>query len=592
MTTDAEGMDRTVIASMCLYGAGCREGHNCPRGHTDAHRQLFTEKKQLREKEWMAPCGFCAAGCCWYGQNCLRSIRSRFSETVYRNPRDDLDSDYASAESGEDSADEREAGEAEGSMHECVEDALSAGMRGSQNFLTADWECCVKGWKPRADAPVCAPVGEAGLFGVLGQGFGDVGGGQKTGSLVAPGIAYEGGMLAKVWGWFSKWRAARSEPELPFEFEQSADSLTTQKVRRRRTQRKRLDSSWDSLEQKVDIAKAKAAALVGVVEGAGVPVQMVGQKEVEVVWAGPASVRGQRNERRVPIGHRGSGMRKMLFADSDEDVSDGINGGSGSGGEGECSRAESRAEIRARQRSAIICQDTTEVKRRAAARLVRRSLPEDSDVAVALVVEMESKREEEMKRRREGEIAELAAGKVSAAAKVQSMRKLQVWEWRQKVQSQQVWVRRFLQGWAWGWERQQGRQRTLRGISEVYLFRAVCVFIGIKRPFELWKRWCRNVVTDRIWYECKVRDLFRDLITWEMGMAWRHWRFWIGVHKAEKVLRSFGLGQLRGATRQWCTKVRRWNSVQSWRWNSVLVRWDEMIDILAECGMRRMQKLG
>jgi hypothetical protein len=128
------------------------------------------------------------------------------------------------------------------------------------------------------------------------------------------------------------------------------------------------------------------------------------------------------------------------------------------------------------------------VKRRAAARLVRRSLPEDPDVAhdvaVALVVEMESKREEEMKRQREGELAELAAGKVSAVAKVQSMRKLQVWGWRQKVQSQQVWVewvRKFLQGWAWGLERQQSRQLALRGLSGVYLFRAVCVFIGIKR---------------------------------------------------------------------------------------------------------------
>ena len=60
---------------------------------------------------------------------------------------------------------------------------------------------------------------------------GGVGGDQKAGSVVAAGIAYnyiyEGGMLAKVWGWFSRWRAARSKPELLFEFEQSVDSLTT-----------------------------------------------------------------------------------------------------------------------------------------------------------------------------------------------------------------------------------------------------------------------------------------------------------------------------------------------------------------------------
>ena len=95
MTTDAKKMDKTVIASMCPYGAGCREGHNCSRRHTDAHRQLFTEKKKCAKKSaWMARCGFCVAGCSWYGQSCLRSIRCRFSETAYRNPRDDLDSYY------------------------------------------------------------------------------------------------------------------------------------------------------------------------------------------------------------------------------------------------------------------------------------------------------------------------------------------------------------------------------------------------------------------------------------------------------------------------------------------------------------------
>jgi hypothetical protein len=34
-------------------------------------------------------------------------------------------------------------------------------------------------------------------------------------------------------------------------------------------------------------------------------------------------------------------------------------------------------------------------------------------------------------------------------------------------------------------------------------------------------------------------------------MAWRQWKFWSGVHKAEKVLRDFGVKSLRCATRQW-----------------------------------------
>ena len=72
--------------------------------------------------------------------------------------------------------------------------------------------------------------------------------------------------------------------------------------------------------------------------------RMVRQKKVEEEWAGPAVVREQRTERRVPVGHRGSGMRKVLFADSGEDSSDGGGNGSGSEVEGGCSRARQRTE--------------------------------------------------------------------------------------------------------------------------------------------------------------------------------------------------------------------------------------------------------
>ena len=88
------------------------------------------------------------------------------------------------------------------------------------------------------------------------------------------------------------------------------------------------------------------------------------QKKVEVAWAGPAVVCDQRTERRVPIGHRGSGMRKALFESSDEDSSDGTGDSSGGGFEGGCSRAENKA----RQRPTIIRQDKAEVERREAAK--------------------------------------------------------------------------------------------------------------------------------------------------------------------------------------------------------------------------------
>ena len=77
--------------------------------------------------------------------------------------------------------------------------------------------------------------------------------------------------------------------------------------------------------------------------------RITNQKRVEVVWAGPAVVREQRVVSRVVIGHRGATMRIVLFEDidSDEGSSGGISDGSDSEVEGECSRTESRAEIRA-----------------------------------------------------------------------------------------------------------------------------------------------------------------------------------------------------------------------------------------------------
>ena len=92
--------------------------------------------------------------------------------------------------------------------------------------------------------------------------------------------------------------------------------------------------------------------------------RIANQKRVEVVWAGPAVVRGQRAVSRVVVGHRGAMMRKVLFEDSDEGSSCGIGGGSGSAVEGGCSRAETAAW----QRSMVICQDRAEVKRKAAAK--------------------------------------------------------------------------------------------------------------------------------------------------------------------------------------------------------------------------------
>ena len=77
---------------------------------------------------------------------------------------------------------------------------------------------------------------------------------------------------------------------------------------------------------------------------------------------------------------------------------------------------------------------------------------------------------------------------------------------------------------------------------------------------------------------------------WMVSRLVSRWARTLILIKASKELERVSVNMLgRGATRQWCTKVRRWNSVQCSRWIYMLVQWDIMMDILAEC---RTQKLG
>ena len=69
-------------------------------------------------------------------------------------------------------------------------------------------------------------------------------------------------------------------------------------------------------------------------------------------------------------------------------------------------------------------------------------------------------------------------------------------------------------------------------------------------------------MSDRIWCGYAVKDLLMMVEFWELGMAWRQWQFWMGVHRAEgTTLRRFGMERIRGATRQWVFNV--WCSVCS-----------------------------
>ena len=139
---------------MCVFGASCKHGLNCHRGHTNVHEKRIADKKEIREEEWisMAPCGFCAMGRCRYGAECQRSIRSRLLNVTYRKhaPTAESRSDnpgYASAESGSDS-DGDSTGEAgmvgpEGSG---AEGALFD--RALTPFLSEDFTEVAKGWRP------------------------------------------------------------------------------------------------------------------------------------------------------------------------------------------------------------------------------------------------------------------------------------------------------------------------------------------------------------------------------------------------------------------------------------------------------------
>ena len=149
-------MDRAARSVMCVFGAGCKHGLNCHRGHTNVEKKIFAGMKEIREKEWMAPCGFCAVGRCWYGAECQHNIRSRLSNGVYKEqcaPATESEPDYASAESKSDNGNE---GADEARMTEPV--GCGAEGHGAVPdcalvlFLSEDFTKVVKGWRPSVGA--------------------------------------------------------------------------------------------------------------------------------------------------------------------------------------------------------------------------------------------------------------------------------------------------------------------------------------------------------------------------------------------------------------------------------------------------------
>ena len=315
-------MDRAVRSLKCVFGMNCSRGLDCHCGHTDVEKKLFANRKALREKEWMAPCGFCALGRCRYGAECQRSIRSRLSKEAYEKQSApacaaESESDYASAESGSDSSDDS-ADDAEAAKPGCeAEGALS--VREVAPFLLEDYTKVVNGWRPKVGIVDVGRggFGELPLFWML----------QIVDVPVLPGTAPVQQSI---------------EDTINFQFTQSRAAAVSQKTQRYEARQQRLMQSeaenfvWDGLVADGDAASVRefGRAELSIVKIAQKVRKQKARQQLDLKWSGPgsaldmrqsaATVLRQRTVRRVDARRRGEGTaaRVALFRDSDGDSND------------------------------------------------------------------------------------------------------------------------------------------------------------------------------------------------------------------------------------------------------------------------------
>ena len=338
------------------------------------------------------------------------------------------------------------------------------------------------------------------------------------------------------------------------------------------------------------------------------------QKRVEVVWAGPAVVREQKTERRVPIGHRGPGMRKELFADSD-----GSSNGSGSEVEG----GRSRTKNRARQRSTIInssgytssaIQHQFVVKRKMAA------------------AKVQSVRE-----------VQVVDESVDQLHRMQSLRKIQLWLWSQQVRHRmdaiKICFRKWVsEGLAGGFIRKYARRdrqfcrsvsvydlvqssfdarefgsdpiplteadqaelksggglypfpnkrlqvpvgdRSFVGVAAVRMTAATVLrmvllrkavdaaqssdYVRLTHAFRGWYWWGQQEGADRLNYYTAVLDEFWYPVWWKRTFypMWERWTFAAVVRRVERMVCRLDAERVRGATRQWLSNLCEWGQMQ------------------------------
>jgi hypothetical protein len=356
------------------------------------------------------------------------------------------------------------------------------------------------------------------------------------------------------------------------------------------------------------------------------------QKKVEVVWAGPAVVRGQRAVSRVPIAHRGATTRKALFEDSD---------GSDSA-----------------EQLPVVDESVSQQRRLKSLKKVQlwawRQQVKDNVGVVKLCfqkwvggglagwfVRNYARRGRQFCRsptvdERVQAVLETGTDPFPFTQADQAELKLTggLYPFPNRRLEVSVDDRSFVGVAAL-------RMSAATVLRMVLLRKAVeaaqsSVYVRLKCAFEGWFWWSQEESELRLDWQTGVLHnlLYPRWWDWTFYPLWRRWTFSVGVRRAERMLCKWGAERVGGATRQWlsnwCSEfeeaamkaiaaeraaeavkvkavamakamgavkakvTKEWtraDRMHKSQWNSVMMQWYEMMDILAELAECKMQKL-
>ena len=124
-------------ALTCRFGAGCRQGLNCPYRHSQEEIQIFVDERDLRRRKLMVRCGFCVRGECKFEGCCARTIRAAAAS------EDQADSDYESGSADSEEGDIGLAGEGVSDEDDgWLTQSSKGGSVSSDERAWGDDDCC------------------------------------------------------------------------------------------------------------------------------------------------------------------------------------------------------------------------------------------------------------------------------------------------------------------------------------------------------------------------------------------------------------------------------------------------------------------